>query len=285
MEKFIAKEAEATGKDSAKEVIGKESTAGISTGSEQEAVFGSTARKEGTVAEREIHLLMDQVAAYIDSHYTDSMLSASALADEFHIGLSYLSRAFKERTGVGVLNYINRKRIDLAKRLLEREDMRVIAESNIRAVCVESRPHPDFCGPKWWKDMDVILDEAEKRGMKVWILDDSHFPTGFANGAMTDKPDELCHQSICYRTYEAEGGTLFRLGEQELKEILCARFSEHMAGQRGYGWKNICWIIFWCGESTILYHMRFLQRSFRIRTARRIFMPMDTIRSTAILAR
>ena len=219
MEKFIAKEAEATGKDSAKEVIGKESTAGISTGSEQEAVFGSTARKEGTVAEREIHLLMDQVAAYIDSHYTDSMLSASTLADEFHIGLSYLSRAFKERTGVGVLNYINRKRIDLAKRLLEREDMRVIAESNIRAVCVESRPHPDFCGPKWWKDMDVILDEAEKRGMKVWILDDSHFPTGFANGAMTDKPDELCHQSICYRTYEAEGGTLFRLGEQELKEI------------------------------------------------------------------
>ena len=116
---------EATGKDSAKEVIGKESTAGISTGSEQEAVFGSTARKEGTVAEREIHLLMDQVAAYIDSHYTDSMLSASALADEFHIGLSYLSRAFKERTGVGVLNYINRKRIDLAKRLLEREDMAV----------------------------------------------------------------------------------------------------------------------------------------------------------------
>lgn len=28
-----------------------------------------------------------------------------------------------------------------------REYMKVIDESNIKAVCVESRPHPDFCGP------------------------------------------------------------------------------------------------------------------------------------------
>ena len=56
-----------------------------------------------------------------------------------------------------------------------REYMGAIQESGIGAVCVESRPHPDFCGPKWWEDMDVILDEARKRGMKVWILDDSHF--------------------------------------------------------------------------------------------------------------
>ena len=65
-----------------------------------------------------------------------------------------------------------------------REYMKVIAESSIGAVCVESRPHPDFVGEKWWQDMDVILDEARKRNMKVWILDDSHFPTGYANGAL-----------------------------------------------------------------------------------------------------
>lgn len=63
-----------------------------------------------------------------------------------------------------------------------REYMKAIYDSNIRAVCVESRPHPDFCGPKWWRDTDIILDEARKRNMKVWILDDSHLPTGYANG-------------------------------------------------------------------------------------------------------
>lgn len=55
-----------------------------------------------------------------------------------------------------------------------RKYMRVIHEANIGAVCIESRPHPDFLGDKWWADMDAILDEAEELGMKVWILDDSH---------------------------------------------------------------------------------------------------------------
>lgn len=86
-----------------------------------------------------------------------------------------------------------------------REYMKVIDESNCKAVCVESRPHPDFCGPKWWEDMDVILDEARKRGMKVWILDDSHFPTGLANGSVKDAPLEFHRQSVCKVTVELDG--------------------------------------------------------------------------------
>lgn len=86
-----------------------------------------------------------------------------------------------------------------------REYMKVIDEANCKAVCVESRPHPDFCGPKWWTDMDIILDEARKRDMKVWILDDSHFPTGFANGAVLDASLELHRQSVCKVKLELEG--------------------------------------------------------------------------------
>lgn len=33
-----------------------------------------------------------------------------------------------------------------------RSYMRIIDEADCHAVCVESRPHPDFCGPKWWTD-------------------------------------------------------------------------------------------------------------------------------------
>jgi hypothetical protein len=83
-----------------------------------------------------------------------------------------------------------------------RDYMRAIHQANCGAVCIESRPHPDFCGPKWWADMDVILDEARRRGMKVWILDDAHFPTGFANGAVLKAPDELCRQNIFCNTME-----------------------------------------------------------------------------------
>ena len=77
-----------------------------------------------------------------------------------------------------------------------REYMKIIQESNISAVCVESRPHPEFCGERWWKDMEIILEEARERDMRVWILDDSHFPTGFANGAVEKAPLELRRQSV-----------------------------------------------------------------------------------------
>ena len=99
-----------------------------------------------------------------------------------------------------------------------RDYMRAIHEDGIGAVCVESRPHPDFAGPKWWQDMDVILDEARKRDMKVWILDDSHFPSGFANGALREQPDALRRQSIVYRKYTAAGGDIFTLEGRALTE-------------------------------------------------------------------
>jgi len=71
-----------------------------------------------------------------------------------------------------------------------RTEMEKVYECGIRAVCLESRPHPDFMGPKWWHDFDIILDECHKRDMKIWILDDAHFPTGQANGLIPAKyPD------------------------------------------------------------------------------------------------
>ena len=86
-----------------------------------------------------------------------------------------------------------------------REYMGAIASSGCGAVCVESRPHPDFCGPKWWADMDIILDEARRRGMQVWILDDCHFPTGCANGAVKNAPLELHRQSVCINRADYSG--------------------------------------------------------------------------------
>ena len=64
-----------------------------------------------------------------------------------------------------------------------------IYRSGCRAFCVESRPHRDFAGDGWWRDMDIILAEAKKRDMGVWILDDDHFPTGHANGAVKAHPE------------------------------------------------------------------------------------------------
>ena len=98
-----------------------------------------------------------------------------------------------------------------------REYMKAIHKANIGAVCVESRPHPDFCGEQWWHDMDIILEEAKRYGMKVWILDDSHFPTGYANGAMKDQPLELYRQSSTCRQYRGQQGEQIVISAEDIK--------------------------------------------------------------------
>ena len=86
-----------------------------------------------------------------------------------------------------------------------REEMAKINECGIQAVCVEARPHDDFCGPGWWRDMDVVLDEAKHRGMKVWILDDKHFPTGYANGLVVSRYPERGKQYLACTSADVFG--------------------------------------------------------------------------------
>ena len=83
--------------------------------------------------------------------------------------------------------------------------IRRIYDSGCRALCVESRPHPGFGGPDWWADMDIILAESQKLGMKVWILDDKHFPTGYANGLIETKYPHLRQWTIIHRHIDVVG--------------------------------------------------------------------------------
>ena len=71
-----------------------------------------------------------------------------------------------------------------------RTELKKIREAGIRSVCLEARPHPDYAGEGWWHDVDIVIDEAKKHDMQIWILDDAHFPTGMANGSMAAHPDK-----------------------------------------------------------------------------------------------
>ena len=80
-----------------------------------------------------------------------------------------------------------------------------ISESGMQGLCIESRPHPDFVGEGWWKDVDHILAELKKRNMKMWILDDAHFPTGFANGKVKESYPEYLKIYLNMRRYDIQG--------------------------------------------------------------------------------
>ena len=96
-----------------------------------------------------------------------------------------------------------------------------IYDSGARALCVESRTHQAFCDREWWEDMDVVLAEARKRDMKVWILDDRYFPTGCANGLIAEKYPQLRKWHLAEDHVDVVGpagqnAMLLRSGEEEI---------------------------------------------------------------------
>lgn len=74
---------------------------------------------------------------------------------------------------------------------LTKREILAIKESGIESFCVESRTYEKFCEEKWWEDFRFILDTARELDMHVWLLDDKHFPTGYANGSLVEKYPHL----------------------------------------------------------------------------------------------
>ena len=78
-------------------------------------------------------------------------------------------------------------------------ELRRIRDCGIRAVCIESRTHEEFCREDWWSDVRLILDTCRELDMGVWILDDKHFPSGYANGVY-EKEENRHLRALCIRS-------------------------------------------------------------------------------------
>lgn len=68
--------------------------------------------------EPEYAACVSQCLEIIKTHYSDSSLCVSQIADTLSLSSSYLSRYFKQQTGIGLLDYIHQYRLVLVKRLL-----------------------------------------------------------------------------------------------------------------------------------------------------------------------
>ena len=97
------------------------------------------------------------------------------------------------------------------------EYLEQIAGADIHEVCLESRTHPEFCRDGWWSDLRFIIGECKRLGLKIWLLDDAHFPTGYANGALAgeDVDPALKKTVLKHRTVTVVGpqpSTVIKLG-------------------------------------------------------------------------
>ena len=91
--------------------------------------------------------------------------------------------------------------MDAAKRKILREEIRRRSRSaeSRRSVWKRARMMI-FRGDGWWHDMDIVIDEAKKRDMKIWILDDKHFPTRICE--RTDREEISGAEKVIYQLYD-----------------------------------------------------------------------------------
>lgn len=61
--------------------------------------------------------ILDRTMEFLKDHYTEK-ITLEQVASVEHISTSYLSRKFKQRTGVSVITYINQLRVEKARQLL-----------------------------------------------------------------------------------------------------------------------------------------------------------------------
>ncbi len=87
--------------------------------------------------------IIQDVREYIDCNYTQPGLSFSEVAKKFYVNLSYLSRTFKEETGLTFVDYLNKLRMEKAIKLLNSTDKKAyeiaeevgISDSHYFSVC------------------------------------------------------------------------------------------------------------------------------------------------------
>ena len=68
--------------------------------------------------------VVQTICDYIDQHYQEN-ITRSSLANILYLSPDYIARIFKKETGISLINYLIKKRVDVAKQLLTNTDLPV----------------------------------------------------------------------------------------------------------------------------------------------------------------
>lgn len=80
-------------------------------------------KRDDSKSSDKTHKLIQGVIAYVEENYRDASLNITSIGDHFGMSPYYVSKLFKEKTGVALIDYINRYRIQKAKELMENSNL------------------------------------------------------------------------------------------------------------------------------------------------------------------
>lgn len=75
---------------------------------------------------------------------------------------------------------------DESKERLE-EYVKIVAEGGNGSFTAESRPHQDWLGEGWWRDLAICLESAKKNNLQMWIFDEKWWPSQVVAGKVPSR--------------------------------------------------------------------------------------------------
>ena len=115
-----------------------------------------------------------------------------------------------------------------------REYVGRVAESGQGILTIESRPHIDWMREGWWRDVDIVLDECRKRGMKMMVFDDYWWPSQGMGGKYPIPEQFQCRdiKGTVYWSHEAPATVSNEVARVQAKEVEPGVFRIGMDGDK-----------------------------------------------------
>src|SRR3989339_604772 len=81
-----------------------------------------------------------------------------------------------------------------------------VTESGNGCFTAESRPHNDWLGEGWYRDLAICLEAAKKNNLKMWIFDEKWWPSQGIGGNV---PPKYAAKRLAADGTDSEGDRLF----------------------------------------------------------------------------
>ena len=90
-----------------------------------------------------------------------------------------------------------------------RELVDKVQEGGNGTLTAESRPHRDWLGPDWFRDLGIVLQQCKQQGLQLWIFDEKWWPSQGVGGKV---PARYAAKRLVAAAVDAEGGVEIRTG-------------------------------------------------------------------------
>ena len=109
---------------------------------------------------------------------------------------------------------------------LEKE-LEKVAEGGNGCFTAESRPHRDWLGPGWYRDLDICLQAAKKLNLTMYIFDEKWWPSQMLGGKV---PPEYGSKTMEANAVSVDGPKQFTEGGYGGKEFIAAVAGKEVEG-------------------------------------------------------